>query len=114
MTLDEVISHAENDFITWGTNAAMAELAIVAPYLTLPVISALTRLGINWVMTFVTKLMDFAGYHMFKTVQNNLQAGEYEDSIRASRDAAENGTDQDVAAAHAKQIDAFRKLWNLG
>lgn len=116
MTIDEVVSHAKSDFVSWSTDisfAAILGVPYIGTFISLPVIAPIVKYAIAFVMKAIADRIDFAGYFIFKTVQNNIDASNYEDKMRASRDAAESGDQDAIDKARKDQLDAFARLWSL-
>lgn len=113
MTLDEVVSQLEGDFIKWGTDVAMAKLVSLFPFLAGGIGTAIAGFFVEIIVKELAKQFDYASYYTYKTVRNNIVAGEYEDSLRVTRDAAESGDTDAYEKAKKAQALAFIRVWTL-
>lgn len=114
MTVDEVVDQIKTDFVSWGTSVAIAALVTAFPsIMNVSLIMTAAKFIVNLILQAIAKEMDFASYFVFKTIQNNMTAATYEDAIRASIAAAQNGDANEIKKARDAQIAAFAAVWIL-
>lgn len=114
MTVDEVVAHIKDDFVSWGTGVVIAQLVSAFPaVMAVGIFATLAKWIVGMVLKVIAKEMDFASFFVYKSIKNNMAAATYEDAIRSSVLAAQNGDADEIKKARDSQVAAFASVWTL-
>lgn len=111
MTLDELISAAEEDAIGHLTDTVCAALVAATSWFLTPwgafVLKWLLRPAIQWVVKTAVKGLDLGAFYLYKASKNVKDADKYEESVRATKAATESGDQDAIQKARAEQRRLF-------
>jgi len=93
-----------------GTEAVLGYLITVAPWVRLPIFSALARWLVGYVLDVAINKTELGVFFVYIDVRTSAQGRAFAKAALKHRKAMADGTAKERAAAEADLVDAFRQF----
>lgn len=111
--IEDFAEYVKSSFVTYFTELALTELAIVAPWTKLPVLSWLIRQFVNWVVDYLATKGGQVAFMINTKVFTQDQAKDYMSALEAMHSLPDTVTDEQWEKAENEANHAFRNLINF-